>query len=220
MMRTCEAVVFDMDGLLLDSEAVYHRAWTVAAREHGYELSDAVYRGFVGQRIALCEERLAAMAGAGFSLASFRARWRVLWREIAARGVAPKPGALELLALLERAGVPRAIATSSQQAEAALALGALAPRFAAVITGDQVANGKPAPDIYLAAARALGVDPARCLAFEDSENGARSALAAGMRLIIVPDLVEPSDETKARAHAVFRSLAEASALVAQLLTPR
>ncbi len=102
--------------------------------------------------------------------------------------------------------MPIAVATSSARAEAAISLGALASRFGAVITGDQVANGKPAPDIYLAAARGLAVPPEACLALEDSDHGARSALAAGMAVVVVPDLVEPSDEVRARALLVAPSL--------------
>jgi HAD superfamily hydrolase (TIGR01509 family) len=217
MMPACDAVVFDVDGLLLDSEAVYQESWQGSCAAQGFTLDDALYRTLIGQRIALCEEKVAGIAGPGFDIARFRTEWRAAWREIAARGVEPKPGALELLAWLEERGVPLAVATSSARSEAALSLGPLARRFRAVITGDQVANGKPAPDIYLAAARALGVAPERCLAFEDSENGARSALAAGMTVIVVPDLVRPADEVLARAHRVCASLTEARMTVRELL---
>jgi beta-phosphoglucomutase-like phosphatase (HAD superfamily) len=92
-------------------------------------------------------------------------------------------------------------------------LGESASRFNAIITGDEVTHGKPAPDIYLLAARKLGVELSQCPVLEDSENGARSALAVGMSVVIVPDLVQPPSEIKAKAHQVCESLHEVLALV-------
>ena len=152
----------------------------------------------------------------GFDLARFQGRWRVLWRQEAAGGVPAKPGAEALHARLRAGGVPCAVATSSAQAEAALSLGGRLAGFGAVVTGDQVANGKPAPDIYLEAARRLGVAPGDCLALEDSDTGARSALAAGMRVVVVPDLVQPSPAVRAQALLVAASLDEAAPLVLRL----
>ena len=208
-MAEMQAVIFDVDGLLLDSEAVYRQSWTEAAASQRFVLSHERYATFIGQRIAWCEEQLAALAGPDFNLIAFRAAWRVGWRAIARHGVAPKPGARELVAALRAHGVPCGLATSSARPEAELSLAAWISDFDAVATGDQVVNGKPAPDIYLLAASRLGIAPERCLALEDSANGARSALAAGMRLIIVPDLVQPPAEVAARAFRVLPSLGAA-----------
>jgi HAD superfamily hydrolase (TIGR01509 family) len=216
-MAAMQAVIFDVDGLFLDSEAVYQQSWTEAAAHAGFTLSREMYHSFIGQRIAGCEERLAAAAGAAFDLAGFRSRWRMRWREIASAGVAPKPGALALLAAVRARGVPCAVATSSARPEALLSLGRLFTQFTAVVTGDEVTQGKPDPEIYLLAASRLGIAPGRCIALEDSANGARAALGAGMHLFIVPDLVRPPPEILKQAAGVFASLDEAYPRVLGLL---
>ncbi len=213
-MSGFSAVIFDMDGLLFDSEPVYRDSWQESARELGHELTDQMYLGLIGRRIALCEAELGERFGAGFSVPRFRELWKARWHQrVTSRGVELKPGASEFLDFVERRGLPRAIATSSAGPEARLVLGELASRFGAIVTGDQVANGKPAPDIYLAAARSLAVDPSRCLVLEDSEPGATAARAAGMACIIVPDLKQPSPEVAAGALRVCVSLHEALELV-------
>jgi len=216
-MADIQAVIFDVDGLLLDSEAVYRQSWTEAAATQRFVLTHQRYATFIGQRIPWCEEQLAGLAGPDFDLTAFRAAWRVRWREIARQGVAPKPGARELVAALRMHGIPCALATSSARPEAELSLAAWISDFDAVVTGDQVVNGKPAPDIYLLAAARLGIAAQRCLALEDSANGARSALDAGMRVIIVPDLVAPPAEVVARAFRVLPSLGAAQAEVLRQL---
>jgi len=216
-MAEMQAVIFDVDGLLLDSEAVYRQSWTEAAANQRFVLTHQRYATFIGQRIPWCEEQLAGLAGGDFDLGAFRAAWRVRWREIARQGVAPKPGARELVAALRAHRIPCAVATSSARPEAELSLAAWMADFDAVVTGDQVVNGKPAPDIYLLAAKRLGIDPLRCLAMEDSANGARAALGAGMTVIIVPDLVEPPEEVASRALCVLPSLVAAHAEVLRQL---
>src|ERR1700733_2731276 len=122
--------------------------------------------------------------GANFPLPLFRERWAELWREDAeSSGIKLKPGLSELLEYLAERKIPTAVATSSDQEYAAFSLRAArvdTRRFVHVVTGEQVENGKPAPDIYLEAARRLGVSPARCLALEDSDAGIESASAAGV----------------------------------------
>jgi HAD superfamily hydrolase (TIGR01509 family) len=206
------AVVFDCDGLLLDSEAVYHRSWTAASAEQGLVLDDAAYRQLIGQGIER-SERLVAGMRPGFDLERFRRSWRERWRDEARAGVPAKAGAVELHGRLVAAGVPCAVATSSARPEAELSLAGWWNRFGAVVTGDQVLNSKPAPDIYLEAARRLGVPPECCLALEDSETGARAALAAGMALVVVPDLVQPSAWVRERARLVATSLIAAMPVV-------
>lgn len=202
------AVVFDCDGLLLDSEAIYRSSWRTAAAAQGVHIDDATYRTFIGRRIALCEQEVATLAP-GFDLPRFQRDWRAGWQALAERGVDPKPGADALIAALAAAGVPLAVATSSQRPQARAALGAWWPRFQVVVTGDEVRQGKPAPDIYLLAAQRLGVAPQDILALEDSQAGAESALAAGMTVLVVPDLIPPSAELRARVWQVAPSLSAA-----------
>jgi HAD superfamily hydrolase (TIGR01509 family) len=209
-----QAVIFDMDGLMLDSETVCRAVWREAASEQGFALSDAMYLDFVGRRTADCEALMERRFGAGFSRPTFQARAADLWHaHVRDYGLERKPGLPELLAALERLQIPKAVATSTVRAEALISLGSLFERFGALAAGDEVRNGKPAPDIFLLAGERLGADPARCLALEDSEAGAIAASTAGMTVIIVPDLKQPSPAVAARALAVLPSLHEVAALL-------
>jgi HAD superfamily hydrolase (TIGR01509 family) len=124
------------------------------------------------------------------------ATWGRHFRELAATGLPLKPGAIELLDLLDDLGLPRAIATSSTHAmvQANLLMHSLTERFHGVVAHGDYASGKPAPDPYLKAAERLGVAPALCLALEDSHSGVRSASAAGMMAVMGPDLIPPTEE--------------------------
>ena len=133
-------------------------------------------------------------------------------------GIALKPGLLDLLDWLEARRIPKAVATSTRRdrAQAKLARTALLPRFVALVGGDEVARGKPEPDIFLAAAARLGEAAQHCLVLEDSEPGVRAALAAGMTPIMVPDLHAPSDDLVALEPLILESLAEVPAQLAAL----
>ena len=166
------------------------------------------------------EEALRTHFGPAFPLTRLIERWNSCWRaDVAAAGIPAKPGLTELLGLLESRRIPAAVATSTERenAEITLRVSGLAGRFAAVVTGDQVSRGKPAPDIYLEAARRLNVPPASCLALEDSGHGIRSANAAGMRTMLVPDLKPPTDDVMATASWVFVSLHEARDVIQGLI---
>ncbi len=209
-------MICDLDGLLFDSERRTRQAWQAAMRTLGHELDDVFYTTLIGRKIAISEGLVAERFAV--EVASFRAAWRAEHHDLIASGpVLPRPGALELIAWLEERQVPRAVATSSIRADAERTLGAVITRFHAIITGDQVARGKPDPEIYLAAAAALGVAPAECAALEDSEPGIAAAHAAGMRAMMVPDLKQPSAHTLTLAHGVYPSLVEARLELARLL---
>ena len=217
------AVILDMDGLMLDTERVYKRAWQQAASQLGYGLDDDFYFTLVGRTNAAGERALAEHFGPDFSLRAFRERWAALWREeVQVAGIPLKPGLSELLDYLAGQEIPVAVATSSDRAYAAFSLkmaGLDVRRFAHVVTGEQVGRGKPAPDIYLEAARRLGVDPADCIAVEDSDAGVLSASAAGMLAVMVPDLKPPSPAARQAAFRVLTSLHEVVPLIQLGLPP-
>jgi HAD superfamily hydrolase (TIGR01509 family) len=201
------AVIFDMDGLLLDSEPLYRVTWQTAAAELGCLIDDDFYSQFVGRGTDEAELILREHFGDALPLDEFRIRWKREFDERLSREPLPhKPGAVALLDRVDGRGIPKALATSTPRALATRCLGSLNSRFSIFAFGDEVAQSKPAPDLFLLAASRLGVRPDDCLVIEDSEAGVRAAHAAAMAVIMVPDLVEPSPEIAAMAIRVCRSL--------------
>ncbi|HEX8847993.1 MAG TPA: HAD family phosphatase [Gemmatimonadaceae bacterium] len=201
------AIICDMDGLLVDSERMEWRVWREAAVEHGIELTDEHFISFIGHSADEGERLLRQYYGAEFDVSGFRASCRTRMRALMdAEGVSLRPGAREWIEFVTALDIPVAVATSSGPVHARERLGDLWPRFATVVTRADVARGKPFPDLYLEAAARMNVRPDACLALEDSPTGARAALAAGMPVLIVPDLVTPPDELVALAAGVYDSL--------------
>ena len=186
------AVIFDMDGLMLDTESIARLAMQKAGEELGHPIDDAVFRSFIGRTTADTEARMRELYGSDFSTSHFWERTDWHWNEHVAReGIAHKVGLKELMTYLEGRGLRKAIATSSRRPDALRKLGPLVERFEVLVTGDEVTRGKPAPDIFLLAAQRLGVNPGKCLVLEDSHAGLQAAKAAGMHAIMVPDLLPP-----------------------------
>lgn len=207
--RRPTAILFDMDGLMLDSERVYREAWFAAGEEYRIVMDDPTFQRFLGRTSADALVLLREIYGAEFAAVEFMARGGELAdTRFAPHGMPHKPGLDTLLDFLEAHQIPRGIATSTRRKGALQSLGGLEHRFHALTTGDEVERGKPAPDIYLLAASRLGVAPADCLVLEDSAAGVRAGHAAGMQVIMVPDLVPASEETRALATAVLDSLTE------------
>jgi HAD superfamily hydrolase (TIGR01509 family) len=208
--RAIEAVVFDMDGLILDTETIYREVMMEAAGAHGAELPDAVFLAMVG--LPADSSRLVALDhfGEDFPYEPWIGRVSELAHARLADGAPLKAGVVELLDRLDALGLPRAIATSSSRAgvERHLRPAGLLDRFHAVVAAGDYAKGKPHPDPFLAAATRLGVRPERCVALEDSHNGVRAAHAAGMMTVMVPDLLPATDEMRALAMMVLGSLHE------------
>ena len=204
-----DAVVFDMDGLLLDTESLAREALHRAGDGLGLALDEAFCASLIGVPVDACRALLLERHGASVAADAFFADVaRQLEACVAAGALRLKAGALALLAHLEQAGLPRAVATSSARAKALhhLEKAGIAGRFDAIVTRDDVARGKPFPDLFLLAARRLGVPPARCLALEDSHNGVRAAHAAGMPVVMVPDLLAPTDEMRSLCHSIVTDL--------------
>ena len=190
-----------MDGLLIDSEAVYIVAMQAAARSFELEMPLEFCHSMVGIPRAECNVMLQELYGEGFDLAEFRGVYSANVQKAMAAGVPVKAGVVEVLALLADRGVPCGVTTSALRATAESHLGraGLLPRFATVVARDDVERAKPFPDIYLEAARRLGVAPGNCVAFEDSSPGLTAAHAAGTMAIMVPDILQPTDEVRAKA---------------------
>lgn len=208
------AAIFDMDGLLIDSERPIMTAWIAAARALDIELSHASYLQCVGLSSTESEAVMSGLLGGPdiYRVAVEKVRAALMLERTDGAPLFPiKSGAAELIDAMHARGIRCAVASSStrRQIEACLGSLGLLHRFEAIAGGDEVVRAKPDPALYQLAASRLDVDPADCIAFEDSENGARSALAAGLRVVVVPDLKHPPDAIIARAFHVLDSLHDA-----------
>ncbi|MFN3370694.1 MAG: HAD family hydrolase [Sphingomonadaceae bacterium] len=205
------AILFDMDGLLLDTERLVRDAILESAAYHGYPMDEALFLQLVGVPIDGNRRILRAVFGEAFPFDCYRTRYEDrLQARITCEGLPLKPGAAELVDHARAGGLPIAVATSTNRAQARhhLGLAGLLEKLDRLVAREDVANPKPHPEPYLMAAAALRVDPAACLALEDSANGARSALAAGMRVIVVPDLQPPPPDVASGCLAIAADLHE------------
>jgi HAD superfamily hydrolase (TIGR01509 family) len=214
--RTVKAVVFDMDGLLVDTETVVFRAMQRAAALIDGEMPFATFQRMVGLQHEASDRILIEHFGAAFDLEAWSIAVSAHFQEELGAGIALKAGVTEILDWLDAAGLPRAIATSSRLEAVRHSLGphGIVERFDALITRDIPMRGKPHPDPFLKAAEALGVPPRDCLALEDSHNGVRSAASAGMMTIMVPDMLDPTEEMETLTIRVARDLHEVRELLA------
>ncbi|HET6397558.1 MAG TPA: HAD family phosphatase [Pseudoxanthomonas sp.] len=215
-----QAVLFDMDGLMLESERVLLECWRQSASELGLALDDALWLSMIGVHDAASRELLRARLEPSRADALIR-HCHALYDGHVQAGMPLKPGVVPLLEWLAAQGVPRAVVTSTRRERALqkLTICGLLPHFDAVVGGDEVARPKPAADPYLLAARRLALEPAACVVLEDSPTGVRAALAAGMTPIQVPDLLAPDAQTRALGHRIVASLAEAQRLLEPSLAP-
>ena len=214
--RSVKAVVFDMDGLLVDTETVVFAAMQHVAAEIGGAMPFSTFQRMVGLTHASSDLILMEHFGEGFDLEAWSAAVSVYFRQEQAAGIALKSGVVEILDELDRLGLPRAVATSSSRYAVEQSLGAhgLLSRFDAFVTREMQAHGKPHPEPFLKAAAALGVAPQDCLALEDSHNGVRAAHAAGMMTIMVPDMLDPTEEMTTLTVRIAADLHEVRALLA------
>ena len=205
------AVVFDLDGTLIDSEALVRDAYFAACADFGIAMSPAQFLTLVGMHKDANDIALRAFYGADFPVERFRETARGF---IGERAAPLKPGARALMDALDERGAPYALATSSHRpwVERHFLAHDLSRRFCATITRDDVVNGKPDPEPYLKASAALGANPSLVLALEDSHAGVRSAHAAGCMTIMIPDLLAADHEMRGKA-LVLQSLLDVAALL-------
>ena len=206
-----QGVLFDMDGLVLDTEKLYSRFWMEACHFYGYPMT---YEQSLEMRAAnsrVGAENLHRFFGPSVDYKTVRnKRVELMDAFIAEHGVEPKPGIFELMDFLEERGIPAAITSSSPADRIKLHLSSLGlyHRFAAICSGYDVPCGKPAPDIYLHGAASLGLPPENCLALEDAPLGIESAFRAGCIPVMVPDQAPPDEQTKTMLYAKADSLVD------------
>ncbi len=204
--------VFDMDGLMFDSERLVFEIWRDMLAEDGYDFNLNIFRKTMGLRRDESEKVYKSVYGENFDYESRKNQSRAVFKSrILKDGVPVKKGLFELLDFLKKNNIKMAVATSTsaETAHWAIKLSGAYDYFDAFVCGNEVPNGKPAPDVFLKAAEKIGVPPKECAAFEDSINGIKAAYEAGMFAIMVPDLIQPDDVTKNLASAVCKSLDEA-----------
>lgn len=214
--RPVRAVVFDMDGLLVDSEVVYCEALTAQAAAMGYELPLDVMKRMIGHTWAGSAHVLTDHFGPAFDTDLMRTGSVERFYQLAQAEIALKTGVLELLDHLDAVAMRRAVCTSSRRVDVEHHLNAhgLMGRFHAILAHGDYPRPKPNPDPYLKAAEALGVAPEDCLALEDSHNGVRSASSAGMMTIMVPDMLDPTEEMHSLCVRIASDLHEVRELLA------
>lgn len=208
--REFDGVLFDMDGLMLDTERISMKAWQAGCAECGVLLSDGQFLDIIGHREADCIRLVKTMHGDHLDGDAIARATRTHYARLLESGVPVMPGLVDALTAIRAAGLPIAVATSTHQKVAVekLTKAGVIHFFREVVGGDMAAHGKPAPDLYLKAAAAIGKDPVRCLALEDSGPGLRAAHAAGCAAVLIPDLKPPSDEVRALAWHVLGSMRE------------
>lgn len=209
MEKDVKALIFDMDGVLLDSESVCDQIWELLADEMGLPDIQAAIVENRGCNEALMAKNLVARYGSGFDCKKFFEDFRVHFHEVEfSKGIPLLPQVAETLDYLKGRGYKLALATSTKRSTATRQLKAVGVYdiFEAWTFGDEVERSKPAPDIYLKAARELGVEPDFCAGIEDSPNGIISVHSAGFRPIMVPDRIAPSDKIKALCWKIGKPL--------------
>lgn len=210
-VQMVKGAVFDMDGLMFDSERIVYEIWQKMMDEQGYEYSLDIFKNTIGLKTDVTERYYKSLYGDDFDYPTFKIRSRELFFDrIASEGVPIKKGLFELLDFLKGNGIKIALATSTSTDSATKMLkkAGVFDYFDALVCGDDVTNSKPHPEVFLKASEKLGLTPEECIAYEDSINGIKSAHSAGMTTIMVPDYLQPTYEIKPMINLLCEDLSQ------------
>lgn len=207
ILNRYKAIVFDMDGLMVDSEPLSRQAWDEFLRPYGGCISDEMQARIIGLRADVSTPLIREAFNVPLPVAEIIAQRKAIHTRILAQGVPAMPGLMPLLAAIAARGLPWAVASSSNRTHVheILAQLQLTDNVWATACGDEVTHGKPAPDLYLLAAERLTISPAQCLALEDSGPGSRAAVAAGMLTVAIPH-GHTREADFGHAHHIYSSL--------------
>ena len=214
-----KGVIFDMDGVILDSEKLYVRFWCEAGRFYGFPMEEKHALSIRSMARPLASAKLKGIFGSSFDYDAVRSkRVELMDKYVEKNGIELKDGAEDLLVYLKENGYRIALATATppERAEKYLRLHDLYKYFDVTVSASMVSLGKPAPDIYLRAAEMLGLSAQSCLALEDSPNGIRSANSAGCVTVMVPDLDLPNDDILPLLHSVANGLCDVKRILREL----
>lgn len=204
-----KTIVFDMDGVLFDTELICMKAWTAVAEKNGLPGMEEIFPKCIGGNADLSRRIVLEAYGEDFDYAHFRRQASdEFWDYIKKNGLPVKPGAEEILRWLRENGWAIGLASSTKKSSvlSLLEQAGLLDFFAAVVSGDMVEHSKPNPEIYLLACRELSAEPSQTYAVEDSPNGVRSACGAGLRTLMVPDMIPADEEMRRLSEGIFDDL--------------
>lgn len=207
-----KGAIFDMDGLMFDSERLVCSIWQEMMDENGYKFNVDIFKNTIGLRQDKSKKFYTSLYGEDFDYDGFKIQSRQrFYKRIEKDGVPIKKGLFELLDFLKDNNIKMAVATSTSAKTALKVIkkAGVYDYFYSFVCGDDVKNGKPHPEVFLTAAERIGVPPEECVAFEDSINGIKSAFAANMTAVMVPDFLQPTDEIKNKISFLCNSLDEA-----------
>lgn len=215
-----KGIIFDMDGLMIDTESLLQTFWCKAANQLGYPMTQEHVLGIRSLSSKYAIPYLKNIFGSDFDYHSVRAlRIKMMNNYISENGLVKKDGLDELLYFLKNANLKIAVATATdhKRTELYLKIINVFDCFDKIICGDMIRNGKPEPDIYLEASKQLSLKPDECIALEDSPNGILSAYRAGCMPIMIPDLTEPDTDTSNLLFAKCKDLSEVIPVIKQLI---